>query len=373
MSLNKKADDALYVAVAKNDLILLKELEKNGADIHQDNDKAFLIACMTGNLEVLDYLLSRGLNVNTTSPATWGATNYHVYGNGLSLAVTNEKWSVYDYLLEKGINLNLNDSLALQNLIVKGDLDRIKYLVSKGADVNASDALINALMENQWEIAHYLIDETNIDIHANEDFALRNSCVKNKFDIVKKLVEKGADVNAIPVIRRTVKMYGINETALTCAIAGDNWEIFNYLLENGANPSINNQEPFLHYCKLMRFAPKSTVFLDYYINNKHVVFNDDVFEVVVKLKAVELLKFFLTEYDKVDIDKSELLQNKAIYQRNQTGAFDYLLNEGYQLSQATRDMLTEDGDKSEFLKILMKYDLGKELPKQNNSNRIIKV
>jgi len=366
----------LYESIIANDFNKIKNLVENGINLHQDNDTAFLIASYFGNIKIIDYLLSKGADINAFSIKTYDENDrYYLYGNALSLAIDNSQWRAFDYLLEKGINLELNDSLALKRVISKGELERVKQLVRKGAEIHEPNALlitISEKTEKKWEIAQYFIDETTVDIHSNNDFALRFSCLQKNFETVKKLVEKGANVNAITYYGKRIEVGGNNNTPLICSISSNSWEIFEYLISQGADPNINDQEPFIQYCKFSENHKRSDKFLDYYIKNQLITFNKDVFEVVVKVENIDLLKFFLSEYPNIDIDKSKLLENNTIYEYNQTKAFDYLLSEGYELSAITKNMLVAK-NKTEFLKIIMKYDLADELPKQNISNKAVKV
>ena len=99
------------------------------------------------------------------------------------------------YLVEKGADINAKgryDSLTVLHYAAgSGNLDLVKYLVEKGADVNAKGCY------DSWTVLH-------------------QAAKKGNLDLVKYLVEKGADVNAEDGYGRTP------------ADAG-NWEIKDYL------------------------------------------------------------------------------------------------------------------------------------------------
>ena len=86
------------------------------------------------------------------------------------------------------------------------DLDRVKLLIEKGADVNAKN----------------ILHTTPLFFAADND----------NLEMVKLLVENGADVN--------IRNYDDGNPALFIAALKGNWEMFQYLVENGADILIEN-------------------------------------------------------------------------------------------------------------------------------------
>jgi len=368
----------LYDSIVANDFDNIKILVENGLDIHCENDKAFLIACYFGNLEIIEYLLNNGADINACVKANYGDNSkYSISGNGLSFAVDNSQLDVFDYLLEKGIKADLNNSLALGKIIFRKDFNRATKLIKNGANVQECNILISSIIGDHWDIVKYLVTETNINIHEREDFALRCVCHKNNFEMVKLLVEKGANINAVAVFEEGQKNnddsnYGFNDNALTYAIFRNNWEIFNYLIEHGADPNVDNQDPFLQATALMEDYPDLKNFVKHYIEKNYVIFNDLVFEELIKSSNLDLIKFFLYDYPKKDIDEEHILDNKVIYQFDNIEIFDYFLNKRYEVSIETRNMLLEQR-KDKFLQILLNYDLNNELSVSEKISKRIKV
>jgi ankyrin repeat protein len=87
--------------------------------------------------------------------------------------------------------INVNDALR-----VTKDLKVVKFLVKKGADVNAFDGapLFKACLYGNFEVVKFLV-ENGANIHLDDDIALRHACVQNRLDIVKYLVEHGANIH----------------------------------------------------------------------------------------------------------------------------------------------------------------------------------
>ncbi len=83
------------------------------------------------------------------------------------------------------------------------DASKIKYLIERGADVNAKEQYGNtplhwASIENRIELAKLLI-ERGADVNAkrnDEETPLHTASWKNRIETAKLLIEKGADLEA---------------------------------------------------------------------------------------------------------------------------------------------------------------------------------
>ena len=133
----------------------------------------------------------------------------------LSIAQIQIVWANYDgYLIQATKDGNLN---------------KVKSLISKGANMNATkwgwNALIWASYEGHFKIAKYLISK-GADVNVKDDFfgntALMNASLNGHFELVKFLVSKGANVNAK------------NKSGLTALNKAKTSEIKQFLINNGA-------------------------------------------------------------------------------------------------------------------------------------------
>ncbi|MHA1353556.1 MAG: ankyrin repeat domain-containing protein, partial [Candidatus Heimdallarchaeota archaeon] len=75
--------------------------------------------------------------------------------------------------------------------------DVVKYLVEQGADIHAKDdyALRWSAAYGHIDVVKYLV-EHGADIHAEDDHAIQLSAENGNLKIVKYLVEHGADIHA---------------------------------------------------------------------------------------------------------------------------------------------------------------------------------
>jgi ankyrin repeat protein len=130
---------------------------------------------------------------------------------------SDKQLEIAEYLIEQGI---CNKEL----LLFHGNLEILKILIKYGKDAHAQEDIIlrDSAKNGHLGIVKYLV-ENGADIHAINDEALRNSAKNGHLGIVKYLVNLGADVHAEE-----------NYTLIASAEIGY-LEIVKYLLENEYN------------------------------------------------------------------------------------------------------------------------------------------
>lgn len=146
--------------------------------------------------------------------------------------------------IDAGININSQNAsdgrTPLISAAARGDLEVVKLLVERGADVNVKDkkgytALFHAIEAMYEEVAQLLMDQPNLDPNArglNGVTALMSYAWRDKTDAVRKLLDHGADVNA---------QDNDGDAALHGVAKSGNMEILNLLLDKGANPNLKNK------------------------------------------------------------------------------------------------------------------------------------
>jgi len=123
---------------------------------------------------------------------------------------------------------------ALLRAATDGNLDKIKQVLEKGVNVNATDVdgytpLTNAIRAGHQEIARLLLEheaDPNTKVK-NGETALIMSAFRGQIDIVRLLVEKGADLELADEK---------GQTALIAACEGKKREVVEALLNAGARP-----------------------------------------------------------------------------------------------------------------------------------------
>lgn len=195
-------------------------------------EKSFVTMCKQGNIETVRRFLLKGINPDV------------LHGNGLHYAFEEGRLDVCELLIENGADFRKQYDFYLRSSVVQGFSDFVKYLISKGADVNANRAesfyqayymhthtsdpiyleiaeiLINAginvkLREkeawlvcaeayNSVALTHMITHIPNVNIHYDNEYALLKFIVPSNDvspdfegfdDMVKLLISKGADVH----------------------------------------------------------------------------------------------------------------------------------------------------------------------------------
>ena len=88
---------------------------------------------MSENIEELEKLFSKGLDVNAVFKIT-----EHIEEPPVILALCENKKKVIHWLLSKNVNLNDKDSPAILMASSNCDAEIVKLLIEKGANVNAA-------------------------------------------------------------------------------------------------------------------------------------------------------------------------------------------------------------------------------------------
>jgi ankyrin repeat protein len=77
-----------------------------------------------------------------------------------------------------------------------GRLDVVKYLNSKGI-IDNNYSLWRASENGHIDVVKYLIEEKGADIHSNDDYALRKAVDGEYWNVVKYLLNHGANIHAV--------------------------------------------------------------------------------------------------------------------------------------------------------------------------------
>ena len=168
-------------------------------------------AVMTRQIELIDYLLERGADINAertngTRPLHLTNGDYHYRGwRDLPRTALQRHEVLIGYLLARGAEYDMSTATKV------GDLDRVRELLDQ------DPSLVNHLPTYSYYTGP----------------PLRNAAGGGHFEVVKLLLERGADPN-LP--EPGMAPYG---GALHAAVGGKHFEVVKLLLEHGANP---NQE-----------------------------------------------------------------------------------------------------------------------------------
>jgi ankyrin repeat protein len=182
------------------------------------NYETIFHAAKQGSVQDVGYFLEeKNIDVNIIEKSGDGFTPLH-------WASTNANIEVVEFLVSKGANVNAKDNqwltpLHWAALIGLRSIEIARFLVSKGADVNAK--CNDGMTPLHCAVVNTLNNEA---VHNNMEEVTRS-----KIEIVKILVSKGADINANSRV-------DAGYTPLHMVIIeGGNFEVARFLVSIGAN------------------------------------------------------------------------------------------------------------------------------------------
>ena len=142
-------------------------------------------------------------------------------------------WSIetIEALIQEGVIFEPYKNFMLYEAASRGCLDIVKYLVEHGADIHDGDydTICCASKYGHLEIVEYLV-EHGADIYAWDDYPLRWASYNGHFDVVKYLVEQGSNIHTG------------HDFALREASSSGHLDVVKYLIEQGANIHAQDDE-----------------------------------------------------------------------------------------------------------------------------------
>jgi ankyrin repeat protein len=295
---NRVGAPPILAAATNGNAEILEALLAAGADpnlkVSMTDDTPLMLAAKTGKIPAVEVLLAHGANVNDQE--SWGLTT------PLMWAVSENHADVARILIEHGADLEASTiyvppdtgrgfegaqprarrdeevgpvifaSGEFTPLLIaarEGHLDAAKVLVEAGADINAlaadgKNALGLAIFNGGYAVAEYLVDH-GIDVNQPDAQRFtplfwaadrRNMETAPNFPwvitddplpLIKKMLDKGADPNYLINNTPRARMRGgspriVFATAIMRAAFSADLELFNLLLEYGADTSIKSSD-----------------------------------------------------------------------------------------------------------------------------------
>ncbi|XP_054166727.1 ankyrin repeat domain-containing protein 17-like isoform X2 [Oppia nitens] len=225
---NEFKESALTLACYKGHLEMVRFLLEAGADQEHKTDEmhtALMEASMDGHVEVARLLLDSGAQVNMPADSFESPLTLAACGGHVELAML---------LLERGANIEeVNDEgyTPLMEAAREGHEEMVALLLSQGADINAQTeetqetALTLACCGGFIDVADFLI-KAGADIEAGANTPLMEAAQEGHLDLVRHLINSGANVNATT---------SSGDTALMYASENGHTDVAELLLQAGAH------------------------------------------------------------------------------------------------------------------------------------------
>lgn len=204
---DKNGMTALMYAALFNHLEIVTILLKHGADINAKNYDGRYVLMFSNCNDIIKYLIENGAKTNIKDRSDTTILMYSVMYSSINT-----------------ISLFLNDINARNNrgetaLIIASQhlslIHKIKFLLENGADPNIQDnsgstALIYAAKFCDVETIKLLVNDITIrSKDNNNNTPLFNAAEYNNHDVVKYLIDKGIDTNALDNLKRSALLFAI--------------------------------------------------------------------------------------------------------------------------------------------------------------------
>ncbi|MDN3503979.1 MAG: ankyrin repeat domain-containing protein [Rhabdochlamydiaceae bacterium] len=202
------------------------QIEANTANSTQNNhlkksitelDAAFIVAVKKNRLDQVEELLQAGANVATPIPYTWtsGDCDWNIETSALVFAIRKDRLKLVEILAKFDKNLNK----AVEIAIFRENSDIVKVLIEEGADVNY-------VKKNHGSFLISAVESTDSESQRRR--------------IVKILLQNGANVRYVNKYGRTALMEAVIKHDLLCtkdileALEKNKGSFFSYVF--GTNP-----------------------------------------------------------------------------------------------------------------------------------------
>lgn len=259
---DSQGHNALFFAAldGREDIVTL--LIKKGTNVHQkyaDWQNILLLATYSGLSDVAEALINKNVDTNTQTGYSTGKDYYYrnwIYNVGenkmslLQAAIEYGSSKLVRLILSKNPNINVNQEGEYKNTPIlyaaeSGQLDTVKYLLAKGADIKSVDEsgnniLMKASASGNIHLISYLIEkgfDANYQTEYGDTPIMRAAECAN-INAFNFLVAKGSDYKY---------MSSRGKTALFSAIEGNCTECVSFLVSNGldVNQVYDDETPIM--------------------------------------------------------------------------------------------------------------------------------
>ncbi len=275
----------LHLAAEHGHKATVEFLLKKGADLNAKTTKdtfgprsqtPLQLALAAGQTEVVRLLVDKGAAPKLEGPTAMQWWEY---------ACQFKQLSLLRYFVEQGLVTKAEElTAALLVAAEQGDLDLVKFLVSKGAVAKSAEGLretplLAAARGNRKAVVEFLLAK---GADANEPATLRWAVYYGHKDIVELLIRQGAALN------NPGDLDGLDP--LHSAVSANRLDLVKLLLAKGADPK--KDERLLHYAAFQGSKPLVEALLDAGMDVNTTSASGFFLYYFSFLKRLEVLDFF---------------------------------------------------------------------------------
>ncbi len=244
---NLLGETALMSAVQAKQTVMVQFLIEKGANVNatsKTNETALNLAVKNAVPEIIDILKKAGgiesKEVKKWPPPHEPYSSQNVNDNFIEAAAKGDLQKLKEFL-EKGAEVDALSTLnwtALMFASNKGNTEIVNFLLSKGADVNKQasmniTAISLACTNGHGEVVKILLDNgANVNQKSDLEMTILMLAVdKGHIDVMKLLLDKGAEIDSWNVT---------GQTALMIAVEKGDKEAVKLLVEHGVKVNIRD-------------------------------------------------------------------------------------------------------------------------------------
>lgn len=189
---------------------------------------------MAEDIDALEKLITQGLDINEKIEIT-----EYVRETPIILSLCKNKYKVLDWLLSKNVELNDKDNPSILMACSNCRPQIVKHLIDKGANVNAKHrigktAMSDALYGGNYENVSLLL-ESGYDM-SKDGQSLRQAVSSHQIPAIEIFIKNGVDVNFC----KPDMVYPYNSTPVHIAADNNDLDIVKLLVENGADVTVKD-------------------------------------------------------------------------------------------------------------------------------------
>ena len=202
------------------------------------------MACVVGDIECIDLLLQRGMDVNFSG--------YH-YGTVLQAASRVGNVEMVERLLEAGAELNILQGVhgtPLRAAVVQGHEGLVRMLIARGSDVNLrcgdeSPSVLHLALESRNNAIFELLLDAGADMNIvamHKQHVLILACKYGNVSLAELLLARGVDASLLGTLHRDIYFRKYEEaTPLHAACANRHLHMVQLLVDHGADIEETNE------------------------------------------------------------------------------------------------------------------------------------